>query len=279
MHQHTNEPGSKVRVRFMSDLHLEFTGYQPAQLPSAGEDLVILAGDIGTGTGGIEWAQKAFPDVPVLYVMGNHEFYGYDWEDLVREARLACDKTNVTLLEEDVFTYKGFRFMGATLWTDFLLGGPAARDQAMEKCRDFINDYRHIRFKGRDLHPRESIERHERTVAWLRATLALSSDPTVVITHHGPSIGARHPGFEIDELANVFVSDLPKDLFQAPLAWIYGHTHSSLNGQVHGMPLFSNQRGYPREKVTFSWDRLLELELELGSAGEPAKVRVLDHAG
>ena len=36
---------------------------------------MILAGDIGVGLGGIEWAARRFPKVPVVYVPGNHELF------------------------------------------------------------------------------------------------------------------------------------------------------------------------------------------------------------
>lgn len=66
-----------MKVRVLSDLHLEFTQYQPDTLPSFGEDLVVLAGDIGEAERSIEWARRVIPDRPVVYVLGNHEFYHY----------------------------------------------------------------------------------------------------------------------------------------------------------------------------------------------------------
>ncbi|WP_429000010.1 metallophosphoesterase [Stenotrophomonas rhizophila] len=35
-------------------------------------DVVILAGDIDVGIGAITWADSAFPNIPVIYVSGNH---------------------------------------------------------------------------------------------------------------------------------------------------------------------------------------------------------------
>ncbi len=66
-----------MKIRYLSDLHVEFTGYMPSWIPPIGEDMVVLAGDIGVGVKGIEWAQQAFRDRTVLYVLGNHEFYRY----------------------------------------------------------------------------------------------------------------------------------------------------------------------------------------------------------
>ncbi|MBK7686594.1 MAG: metallophosphoesterase [Rhodocyclaceae bacterium] len=39
-------------------------------------DAVVLAGDIHSHTHTIPWASKTFPDKDIIYVSGNHEFYG-----------------------------------------------------------------------------------------------------------------------------------------------------------------------------------------------------------
>ena len=59
-----------LRIRYMSDLHLEFSDYRPDPVDA---DVVVLAGDIDAGTSGLEWAARQFPDTPVIYVAGNHE--------------------------------------------------------------------------------------------------------------------------------------------------------------------------------------------------------------
>jgi len=64
-----------MKLHILSDLHTEFADFSP---PETGADVVILAGDIGVGVGGVEWAARRFSKVPVVYVPGNHEFYGHD---------------------------------------------------------------------------------------------------------------------------------------------------------------------------------------------------------
>ena len=256
----TPHPAAPLRVRYMSDLHLEFTGYAPDVVADAREDLVVLAGDIGTGTDGIHWAKRTFPNTPVLYVLGNHEFYGYDWEQLIDEARSACEGSNVRLLENDVFRYRGVRFLGTSLWTSFMLAGLYGQPQAMLACERAINDFRFIRSGGRNLLARETVERHERSAGWLRQELEGSDEVTVVITHHAPCLPARHPKYPLDDISNTFFSDLPEAFFQTPAAWVFGHTHYSMEAVRHvGTKLYSNQRGYPRERVDFDWCKVLEV--------------------
>ena len=62
-----------MKIRQLSDLHLE-TG--PFTWEDQGEDVVVLAGDIGVGVAGIEWAKTITK--PVVYVAGNHENWDGD---------------------------------------------------------------------------------------------------------------------------------------------------------------------------------------------------------
>ena len=267
----TIDPTAPLRIRYMSDLHLEFTGYAPDIVADAGEDLVVLAGDIGKGTAGIHWAKRAFPNIPVLYVLGNHEYYGHSWEQLIDEAYSACDGTNVRLLENDTYRFRGVRFLGCSLWTNFLLQGGLGRPRALAACERGINDYRLIRSQGRLLLARETVDRHEQSADWLRQELASDDQVTVVITHHAPCLAARNPRFPIDEISNTFYSDLEDDYFRRPAAWVFGHTHHSVDGLAHlGTRLYSNQRGYPKEGVAFDWCKVLEVDRDGSTAIAPS---------
>jgi len=61
-----------MKLHILNDLHIEFEDFAPADIDA---DVVVLAGDIGVGTEGLRWADDRFPDKPVIYVPGNHEFY------------------------------------------------------------------------------------------------------------------------------------------------------------------------------------------------------------
>lgn len=60
-----------MKILVYSDLHLEFSDFQP---PPTEYDLVVLAGDISVRGRGVTWANDAFK-CPVIYVCGNHEYY------------------------------------------------------------------------------------------------------------------------------------------------------------------------------------------------------------
>lgn len=253
----------KKKVRYLSDLHLEFTGYQPDTLAPVGEDLVVLAGDIGSGVEGIRWAQQVFRTCPVVYVLGNHEFFGYDFDALVGEAKACAAGSHVTVLECDAIEIDGLRILGCSLWTDFKLFGAQRQREMMTYARPYMADYEEIRSpRGVGLIPEETLQRCERSHAWLQTVLAASRQPTLVVTHHAPSVATVSPR-HADALSNAAFHSHFDALIAPPcIGWIHGHTHHSVQTQVNGVPLVTNQRGYPREPLgAFAWDRLLEIEV------------------
>ena len=119
-----------MRIAFASDLHLEFPGAQVDTPDVDDVDLVLLAGDVGNGLDGISWAARIAAPA-VVYVPGNHEYYGHNRPELLgrlRSAAAALD--HVHLLDNDVLDLpvdgRFWRVLGATLWTDFAvaLGNP-----------------------------------------------------------------------------------------------------------------------------------------------------------
>jgi Calcineurin-like phosphoesterase len=130
----------RMRLHILSDLHLEFEPFTP---PAVEADAVILAGDVSTGRNGLKWALKTFPDRPVIYVLGNHEFYGQKLQKLSKELQELADRTNVHLLENGSYTIGDVVFLGATLWTDFALNGNPVVSEVVAQTS--MNDYRRIR--------------------------------------------------------------------------------------------------------------------------------------
>jgi 3',5'-cyclic AMP phosphodiesterase CpdA len=64
-----------MKLRILNDLHIEFGDFEP---PATDAGVVVLAGDIAVGMGGLRWAEKRFSDRPVIHVPGNHDFYHHD---------------------------------------------------------------------------------------------------------------------------------------------------------------------------------------------------------
>lgn len=256
-----------MRIHLLSDIHLdiEIPGYafEPSVLDA---DVTILAGDIHTGARGLEWARRVFPG-PVLYVPGNHEFYGGHIDSTLSTMRAAsCER--VRFLEGDEVVLGGVRFLGATAWTDFTSTGDriAARAKALEQ----MNDFGRIR-AGALVYPRwlhvddvEAINQH--TKAWLRARLAEPfAGPTCVITHHAPlppppKSRLRREGSAHHWLA-AYVNDWEDLMGPAVALWVHGHTHEAMDRVCKGTRVVCNPVGYPFERTGYTADKILTLEV------------------
>ncbi|WP_429613680.1 metallophosphoesterase [Variovorax sp. W2I14] len=70
----------------LSDLHLEFAPFEP--VPDLEFDVVILAGDIHSPVKrAVQWAVDRFRGKPVVYLLGNHEYYDGRLDTTLAEAR------------------------------------------------------------------------------------------------------------------------------------------------------------------------------------------------
>ena len=104
-----------MKLHVLSDLHFEFA---PFELPATDADVVVLAGDIDVGRRGLEVARAA-GGRPVVYVAGNHEYYGHSIPGLTGELVAATRGAGIHVLENEAVVIGGVRFLGCTLWTDF----------------------------------------------------------------------------------------------------------------------------------------------------------------
>lgn len=282
------------RIHVLSDLHLDSGPYAlPANLDV---DIVVAAGDIGPLKAAVDWLASL--NKPVVYVLGNHERWGKDLDGAVQEAKALARGTQVRVLEREAVTIDGVRFLGATLWTD-LLGGSASHARAVWH---HMRDYRHIRCDqwldktthrkalkqvckqmqlsadlqtaddgGTLLHPGVTYLEHQRTVAWLKRALGQHRDvPTVVVTHHAPSLDSvrkngvsehyfkdGHWGFNDNGTARAaaYGSDLLDSLLlgtrlsQVAL-WVHGHTHTAMQYVKGGVHVVCNPRGHHEKPLT-----------------------------
>lgn len=236
-----------MKLNILSDLHLSKGGLP---LPGEGADLVILAGDVARPEPAIAWASRIAR--PVLYVAGNHEFYGGTIEDTPAELKRLAQGTNVRVLDRDVVVIDGVRFLGATLWTDFLADGEGeGRRAAMSEAQRLMRDFSVVRMGGGPFTPEASTALFAIDAAWIKARLAEPHrGPTVVITHHAPSPRSIHPRFAGSPLNACFVSDAERMLggHRAAL-WIHGHTHDSFDYAVNGTRVLCNPRGYAKDGI------------------------------
>nr|WP_283254302.1 metallophosphoesterase [Ramlibacter paludis] len=237
-------------MHLLSDLHLGVAGFEA---PPTDADVVVLAGDIARPADAVAFAGGL--GKPVLYVAGNHEFYGASLDGTVAQLRALCAGTQVHLLHDDALVLDGVRFLGTPLWTDFLLfGSGAGREDAEAAAARFMRDFQRIRVREDSpalLTPADTAALFQRHAGWLEGQLAQPFDgPTVVITHHAPSPRSIHARFEGSPVNACFVSRAEHLMGRDRVAlWVHGHTHDSFDYEVDGTRVVCNPRGYRRNDV------------------------------
>jgi len=119
---------------------------------TADADVLVLAGDIANGTDGLklfaDWRRKKGRKVgrtlPILFIVGNHEYYGHALAPMQEQMRQATTCHDIHFLENNCVVIGDVRFLGTTLWTDYRLFPTITQLQAMETARQKLNDHQPV---------------------------------------------------------------------------------------------------------------------------------------
>lgn len=262
-----------TRIWALSDLHQEFVrdkdesrnplvAFDPALHAPDHFDIVAVAGDVDVPLSrSLEWLASRFPGTPVLYTPGNHDFFNEKGDknqrtmrELTEAGRETADRLGIHLLMNDQVVLNGTRFIGATLWTDFMSVGPGNLQAKTNEAagRFGMNDYRRIKREStahpgrrKALRPQDTIREHKVSRQFIETVLEEPfTGPTMVMTHHAP-----HPNSlnnQYDSLNFCYASNLSLLLEgpTAPDAWLHGHVHKRLDYEVGRTRVYSNPRGY-----------------------------------
>jgi Icc-related predicted phosphoesterase len=254
-----------MRLQVFSDFHVDAAAVKAIGV-AANIDLVIVAGDTCEGAeNAFAYLRHVVPiQIPIVMVMGNHEYYRRCVPDELAFARMTAPLYAVHLLENDATVLDGIRFIGCTLWTDYRLYGPANVPLAMRSASQGLNDHKRIAWSKQPwarFRPAEALLLHSRSRTFLETTLKTKhAGPTVVITHHAPHPCSLHPQHANDLLSAAYVSDL-EDLIvtTAPDLWVHGHVHTSFNYTVGGTHVLCNPHGYGSENPAFDPALIVEV--------------------
>ena len=272
-----------MRIQLLSDLHLE-AHPQFAASPATDADLLVLAGDIGSYQRGSRLVDKDYGlarfsplpqyggwPTPVVFVPGNHEYDGEDFDVAHARLRATCERLGLIWLERECVVLDGVRFVGTTLWSDF--DALALREQDMTAAlRQRERAYRAANFylskTGGTRHGAAFLAEQVRAQSlvcqdWLRAQLARPfAGKTVVVTHFAPSLASADPRYGLVPGTAGFCNALDDWMAHADL-WLHGHLHAPSDYVVQGRRgdggawrcrVVANPLGYARkaEQALFS---------------------------
>jgi Icc-related predicted phosphoesterase len=283
----------KMRIHLVSDLHLDISGNGDFTPPPVDCDAIVVAGDaMAPGTLALKKVRDLYSDrsIPLIYTPGNHDYYSHHdpkrpdlkttWQRQRSEMPVVAAELGITLLDDAVAEIGGVRFIGATLWTDFTARpGYMPFDAAVREASSSrgMNDYRMIKVEpGRSkdmLRPRDTVNAHKASRAFLERTLATPFDgDTVVVTHHAPSYRSlRSEGLQFNDMDWCYSSNLESLMTgdNAPALWLHGHIHANRDYTIGNARVVANPRGYPmrvgRENPDFDPALAIEIEPRLTS--------------
>lgn len=241
-----------LKLHVLSDLHMD-NDHAPWRAPATDADVLIVAGDLFDGTEqGVEWCieQRRRLGIPVIFVPGNHDFYGCCLQDQVAHMRERALFGDVNLLHNASLVLGGVRFVGATLWTDYCGDGAGLRSTAIHAAADLMEDFRRISYRAegkcRLMAPADAIQEHAAGLQAINEGLADAfTESVVVITHHAPLMASLSPKFQGSALNPSMGSNLD-DLVRYSMAplWIHGHVHHSADYSWGDTRVLCNPRGH-----------------------------------
>jgi Icc-related predicted phosphoesterase len=245
-----------MKAWIFSDLHADVRsdthGFKLPK-PRPEHDVVIIAGDIGEdAVKSVKWiAHNCLHHKPVIFVRGNHESYRQAIDHNLEAAHAAIAETsyphNIHLLENDFVDIDGVRFIGATLWTDYLLYGEENRRLCYSLAQHSMNDHKLIRMAKSGysrFRTKEAYMAHMESRQHIERMLAEPFDgPRICVTHHAPSFISVPEHYKKDFLSAAYASHLDHLAEKADL-WVHGHIHSKSRYYIGDCEVVCNPRGY-----------------------------------
>lgn len=243
-----------MKIQLKSDLHWENSYaktflYDPQLKTDAyvnpEADVLILAGDMINATEvQINYLLHKFKDVtiPILYVPGNHEYWGQKMLDARDLLRKKLSGTNITLLDRYSTIIKSSAgeealFVGATLWTNLVNPQKAfiaKRTRDFEAIQGITTDswsFNHI----------SDLSYIERTLDFDQ----YRDLKKVVISHYLPSKLSVPMRFRDHEMNCIFVAEGMESVIKEhkPNLYVHGHTHDKNDYMIGKTRVVSNPKG------------------------------------
>lgn len=233
-----------MKVQLVSDVHAEWhndKGMRWAnEFPIKG-DVIVLAGDIVTYSCMVKVLSclcERAGDVDVLFVCGNHEYYGSERGRIHNKLqKLQKRYSNFHWLHNRGVEIHGRRFLGTTLWWE----APASAPRAVVSFKTVWPDATDILGYKNWIHEAAT---KARKFLWTE-----TQQDDVIITHHAPSVSLwaktrQHKEVWHDKYYFWYASMDELILERQPSLWLYGHTHQPVDTVIGETRIVHCPHGY-----------------------------------
>ena len=213
-------------------------------LPSAGIDVLIIAGDMGEQDQiDKPLARLCKKYLMIIRVLGNHEYWHSDRKSILTLERDREKKyASYHLLQNQVLETHGKRFIGSTLWF------PEPHHLSFHEWTDFKNSPDLIKWV---------FEENKESRKFLSSNTQRGD---IVITHHLPSYKCVSPKFKGSASNAFFVSDMEDVIHEEkPALWIHGHTHTPVDIVIDETRVICNPLGYIGRETTGFKDLIVDV--------------------
>lgn len=239
------------KIGLVSDLHLEGSNIK---LENPGWDYLVIAGDLSAYRKDLPhfFSYNAPQDIPIIYVLGNHEYEGQRLHNNVDNIKeLLQPFENVHVLSNESIIIDNTKFIGSTLWSNFELDGLTQKEEAMKWAKYNIVDFSYIfdrdeNDKYMPLNPKKMEQLNKEAYEFIKYELTKNpfDGSKVVVTHFAPHRNSVHAKYA-NRVNSYWVNHF-EELMGFSDYWFHGHTHNSFDYTVEGTRVVCNPRGYSK---------------------------------
>lgn len=239
--------------------------YEPTPLDTDKDTILGIAGDIDVKKHTVKFLKKMSTRFKaVVAILGNHDYWRRDFTNhacLIQEELAREGYNNVHLLNRSSVVIEGYRFIGATLWTDFNNGDTLLMNQATS----LMNDYRFLR---KDNYTRR-VKSHDLLAEHLKDKkfifdFAQNEEQMIVLSHHAPCFKSiDYDRYGMGPTNNLYATEFGNEIaYSNFLIWHHGHIHKSQWYQIHETWVLCNPRGYFGLEMNKQFNDQLLIELK-----------------
>lgn len=264
-----------LEIQIVSDIHAEFWANKTKFnfiKPSA--PILALIGDtccVGSDEDYSvfkKFIEELLPHyLHIIIVSGNHEYY---FSPFKRNTQPTMDNT-MSAVDNKIKTFcktsnklhylhnssiklnigkRKYIITGSTLWSWIPV------DQR-DRIKKEMNDYQYIYIldgkKIRHVNPTDISNLYLRNVRYIKSQIIKAKKigaQLIILTHHKPYLS---PKYNVSTRDPAYESDLLELITSPVILWAYGHTHVSDDQNIKKVRVYSNPKGYPKQKTMFNW--------------------------